>query len=84
MNQNICIEVFEKNLEKIKVNEVNKNISSKLDELSDKIKSLSYKLKNNLYKDKKSFEYDQLPAGHDKPVLNNTHLHFNNTLRSFW
>tara|TARA_A100001011_G_C14134545_1_gene766951 strand:+ start:642 stop:908 length:267 start_codon:yes stop_codon:yes gene_type:complete len=84
-NNELCIKEFEKNLERIKVNETNKNISYKLDLLSNKIKDLSNKLKKNTFNNtKNSKDNNVLAAGHVNPVHNNTHIHFNNTLRSWY
>lgn len=80
-----CIENFKKNLERIKVNENNKIISIKLDNISKKIKILSDTLKNNVNINIKKENTNYIhPAGHDRPIRNRTHVLFSNSLRSFW
>ena len=80
---NLCLEEFEKNLKRIKFNEHNKDISKKLDILSSKLKDLSVELKNNINTNETIV--NNIPAaGHTRPVRNNSHLHFNNTLRSWY
>ena len=80
---NLCLEEFEKNLKRIRFNENNKDISKKLDDLSIKIKLLSEKLKNNMNTDE-IVVVSTAPAGHTRPIRNNTHSYFNSTLRRFW
>tara|TARA_B100000795_G_C22725166_1_gene409131 strand:+ start:934 stop:1182 length:249 start_codon:yes stop_codon:yes gene_type:complete len=80
---NFYLEEFEKNLKRIKINETNKNISKKLDDISYKIKELSLKLNNNM-NNNDNIVARPAPAGHTLPVFNNSHLHFSRTLRRFW
>ena len=75
---------FQKNLQRIKVNNKNKNISKQLDNISSQIKELSFQLKNNINSNKTNVFIDPPPAGHTLPVTNNSHLHFSSTLRRFW
>ena len=78
-----CLEEFEKNLKRIKFNENNKDISKKLHILSCKLKDLSFKLKNNINTNE-SIVNDVRPAGHTRPVRNNSHSHFTTSLRSWY
>jgi len=79
----ICLEEFEKNLKRIKFNENNKDISKKLDVLSCKLKDLSVNLQNNINTNEIVVN-NVRPAGHTRPVRNNSHIHFNNYLRSWY
>ena len=79
----ICLEEFEKNLKRIKFNENNKDISKKLHVLSCKLKDLSVNLQNNI--NTNEFVVNEVrPAGHTRPVRNNSHTHFTNSLRSLY
>ena len=78
-----CLEEFEKNLKRIKFNENNKDISKKLDMLSSKLKDLSFKLKNNINTNE-TIVNAVTPAGHTRPVRNNSHSHFTSSLRSWY
>jgi len=80
MNNNNFVKEFEKNLIRINVNENNKKIAIKLKDLADKVKILSNQLKNNI--NDPVISQTQRPAGHSRPIYNNTHIYFNNTLRS--
>jgi len=82
MNNNDLVKEFEKNLIRINVNNENINIASKLADISYKLDKLSKKLKNNI-NDPNIIILDR-PAGHIRPIHNNTHIHFNNSLRSYW
>ena len=75
---------FQKNLDRIKVNNTNKNIAKKLDNISNEIKEISKQLDNNINSGFTGVFKEPPAAGHTLPVTNNTHLHFTNTLRSFW
>tara|TARA_B100000902_G_C26842984_1_gene684346 strand:+ start:112 stop:450 length:339 start_codon:yes stop_codon:yes gene_type:complete len=46
--------------------------------------NLKIKDSNDEKNDEKNDEISIKPAGHKKPVLNNTHLHFKNTLRNVY
>jgi len=75
---------FQKNLQRIKVNNNNKIISKELYNISSQIKELSFQLKNNINLNKTNVFIEPPPAGHTLPVTNNSHLHFSTTLRRFW
>ena len=79
----LCLEEFEKNLKRIKFNENNKDISKKLDALSSKLKNLSVELNNNINTNE-TIVNNIPPAGHTRPVRNNSHSHFTNSLRSWY
>ena len=75
---------FQKNLERIKVNNTNKIIAKKLDNISDEIREISLQLDNNINNGFTGIIREPPAAGHTLPVTNNTHLHFTSTLRRFW
>lgn len=77
------IQKFEQNLKILDLNQKNSEISKKMYNLSNKLRDLSERLKNNVVKNDVN-NNTTLPAGHVTPIQNNSHLHFQNSLRNFW
>jgi hypothetical protein len=66
--------LLRKNIIALKNN--NKKVSSELLELSKKVNSLNVSIDN-------AGAGDRPGAGHTRPILNNSHVYFNSSLRNF-